>query len=1127
MWSANQLRLVLLSRSKNDKMLSELNEDGEAFRESDDIKQRFSEAMNILRRSSKGKKAYVYELPWYIIIGPPGSGKTTALLNSGLEFPLEDKLGAEALKGIGGTKNCDWWFTSEAVMIDTAGRFTTQDSHEKADKNAWNSFMQMLKKYRKQQPINGALVAVSVNDLQTLSDSELSFYAKTIRKRIDELRDSLKLNFPIYFMFTKCDLVSGFNEYFNSFEEEKREQVWGDTFELPLDMKYEFDQEEYRKKYDVLIERLKQRLLFSLNRERDSNIKAAQIAFPGQMASLGISVSTFLAEVFSSNRFKDAVLLRGVYFTSGTQEGTPFDRLLGNMTQDLGFSTDSDDLSYSGRGKSYFLKDLLKEVIFTESNIAGVNMSFVKLKKRLYYLGLSSATTMFLGVSILWGLSYQENLQKIRFADEFLSKNQEITLKENNSALNFSSALKELSPLESATSLYDSSNMTYYLGLNQTSVFDTTTHSTYKAALETRLLPLIQQRLEALLIESSHQNDVSLLYDLLKLYLMYAGINQNFDVEFDRELALSIFDAEWSLTFPGDKEKLSALNRHHHYLLNTGFSPIKADVRIVQYARNILNRVPLSNKIYLNLKQTKLSHGSNNLSFKELSGSYGEQVFKSRSGKELSDLNIPSFFTKSGFYNEFLISIPEATDSFLANDWVLNDKLEQSESKGREKLYAEIHNYYYEDFINTWREFLNDLVIRGFSGIDDGVYLVEQATAFNGPIESLVNSIAEKTDLSSPLSRGTEGQAVSEAVGVVDARAQQLANRINRLSRAADKAGMKVSLGKPVTDYFMPYQKLGFSEAGESSISITMEHGRNLSQYINQILFDSFSETSAHESVVKRLSNSTRDEFRRFRVSRSAGSTNANEWINSLSKVAWSLVLSKAKQEINLIWKNEILAYYDSALRGRYPFAKNTSLETELRDFSDFFMPSGKIDNFYRRYISPYVDTKGYEWRLKDLDGSNLDISSEALKQMQLLQTVTKVFFERQSNQPSITLLFTPVSLSRDVTQFRFSESGQSLSYAHGPIRTNRIEWPTIEETGSRYEFQFRDGRVFSGQESGPWSLFKMLDQFSIMPTNQKSTFQISFEEESARATYEVRANSEFNPFGERLLGSLVVPREL
>ena len=75
------------------------------------LKQGLDEALSVLKKTKLGGKTgrgqYLYQLPWYIIIGPPGSGKTTALINSGLHFPL----GAGKVRGVGGTRNCDWWFT--------------------------------------------------------------------------------------------------------------------------------------------------------------------------------------------------------------------------------------------------------------------------------------------------------------------------------------------------------------------------------------------------------------------------------------------------------------------------------------------------------------------------------------------------------------------------------------------------------------------------------------------------------------------------------------------------------------------------------------------------------------------------------------------------------------------------------------------------------------------------------------------------------------------------------------------------------------------------------------------------------------------------------------------------------
>ena len=142
---------------------------------SEALVERFSSAMRLLRAGiavAGGNRArwwrrgrQIYQLPWYVFIGAPGAGKTTALLHSGLRFPLAERLGAAPVAGVGGTRQCDWWFTDQAVFIDTAGRYTTQDSHAASDSQEWQLFLQLLRRYRPVQPINGVIVTVSVPDL--------------------------------------------------------------------------------------------------------------------------------------------------------------------------------------------------------------------------------------------------------------------------------------------------------------------------------------------------------------------------------------------------------------------------------------------------------------------------------------------------------------------------------------------------------------------------------------------------------------------------------------------------------------------------------------------------------------------------------------------------------------------------------------------------------------------------------------------------------------------------------------------------------------------------------------------------------------------------------------------------
>src|SRR5205807_1563936 len=135
------------------------------------LREKIATALDLLKRA-RGTKGYLYEQPWYAIIGPPGAGKTTALLNAGLRFPLASDIGQGAVAGVGGTRLCEWWFTEDAVLIDTAGRYTTQDSDTAVDRAGWDAFLGLLKRTRVRQPLNGVIVAIALTEIAGAAQGE-------------------------------------------------------------------------------------------------------------------------------------------------------------------------------------------------------------------------------------------------------------------------------------------------------------------------------------------------------------------------------------------------------------------------------------------------------------------------------------------------------------------------------------------------------------------------------------------------------------------------------------------------------------------------------------------------------------------------------------------------------------------------------------------------------------------------------------------------------------------------------------------------------------------------------------------------------------------------------------------
>ncbi len=509
------------------------------------LRQRMDEALVLLKKARLGgdERRNLYELPWYVIIGPPGSGKTTALVNSGLHFPLAAQLGAGAIRGVGGTRNCDWWFTDEAVLLDTAGRYTTQDSHAQVDKAAWLGFLDLLKTQRSRRPIDGAFIAISLSDLLLGTDAERAAHAVAIRARIQELYTQLGVRFPIYLMLTKLDLVPGFMEFFDALSKEERAQVWGTTFTLDDGKHAESPLVHFKGEFAALEQRLNERLVERLQQERDPARRDLIYGFPQQFGALRESLQSFLDGVFKPNAYEDRALLRGVYFTSGTQEGSPIDRLIGAMAQSM--SLDRQHLArQSGTGRSYFIEKLFTAVAFAERGLVGVNPKVERRRKWLARGVLAATVAVVLLVSTLWLISYKANQAYIAQVDQKVAPLAQ-------SVQNLSPAQRDVLavlPLLNAVRHLagDAPGWSEGLGLYQGDMLEAESASVYRKLLIAVFAPRLVTRVEEQL-RSGGSSDF--LYEGLKAYLMLAD-NEHYDPEFIKAwIAL-----DWDRNLPRDPQ---------------------------------------------------------------------------------------------------------------------------------------------------------------------------------------------------------------------------------------------------------------------------------------------------------------------------------------------------------------------------------------------------------------------------------------------------------------------------------------------------------------------------------------------------------------------------------------------
>ncbi|HWF76881.1 MAG TPA: type VI secretion system membrane subunit TssM, partial [Caulobacteraceae bacterium] len=732
-----------VAASTADPAAAAVAEEGAALRE------RMATALRLLKKA-RGTRGYLYEQPWYAIIGPPGAGKTTALLNAGLRFPLAAEMGQGAVAGVGGTRLCDWWFTENAVMIDTAGRYTTQDSDAAVDRGGWEAFLDLLKRTRTRQPLNGVIVAIALSDIAQASADERLAHARAIRRRVTELESRLGARIPVYALFTKSDLIAGFTEFFDDLDREKRAQVWGATFPLGVDEAGPV--ESFAGEFRALVERLDARLFDRLQAERSPDRRALIAGFPAQVASLEQPLMTFLQEAFGGSRLDRAPLLRGVYLTSGTQEGTPIDRLTGTLARAFGLDQRRAPSLRPEQGRSYFLERLLREVILGEAMLVSERPGTVRRRVLARAAGFAAALLAVLVVGGLLWHARSAGQEEIDAASAALA-----AYEKTASALPLDPVadadLPRLAPLlDQARALPRSPDKTgepagswLGFGLSQDAKLAAAGRTVYRHALERALLPRLIWRLEAQMRGNLNRPDF--LYEATRVYLMLGSAGP-----LDRGLVHEWMMLDWQSAYPGATyaPMREALLRHLDALLAEPLPPVTLDGELVAKARTTFSRVSLAQRVYSRIRPSAAAQNVPPWRPRDALGAAGVGVFVRASGKSMDD-GIPGFFTVDGFHKVLLPSLAGAAKSVASESWVLGARTEL-DPNGPElrALERDVIALYEADYAQVWDAMLADLNVVPLRSLTQAAQDLYILASPQSPMRDLLASAARQLTLSVP-----------------------------------------------------------------------------------------------------------------------------------------------------------------------------------------------------------------------------------------------------------------------------------------------------------------------------------------------------------------------------------------
>ncbi len=412
------LKKILLKR-REESFVHQIIEQDEARRStlgdkekdaSKDLSDSWKEAIDALRSSHLKKHGNpLYVLPWYLVIGESGSGKTTAIESARLSSPFAE---VTRTSGISGTKNCDWWFFEQAIIIDTAGRYAIPVD-EGRDKEEWEKFLSLLLKYRKKEPLNGLVITIAADKLMADSPESLETYGQSIRKRIDELMRTLGAKFPVYTLVTKCDLIQGMTQFCDQLPDNALDQAMGH-----LNQDRDTDILTFTDKVlQIMGERLQNLRLFFLQKSRlGKGQDPGLLLFPEEFERMKPGLNAFVKGAFHENPYQETPVLRGLYFSSGRQEGSPYSHFLNS----LGLIGEQDVLP--GTSKGLFLHDFFSKILPKDRSLFRPTQQAIALDQVTRNLGLMAWIAVAVSICGLLSFSFVKNLATLRVASrEFTS----------------------------------------------------------------------------------------------------------------------------------------------------------------------------------------------------------------------------------------------------------------------------------------------------------------------------------------------------------------------------------------------------------------------------------------------------------------------------------------------------------------------------------------------------------------------------------------------------------------------------------------------------------------------------------------------------------------------------------
>ncbi|MYM66359.1 type VI secretion system membrane subunit TssM [Pseudoduganella sp. FT55W] len=1047
----------------------------------------------------------LYELPWYMIIGNPAAGKSTAITNSGLQFPFAD---GKVLQGVGGTRNCDWFFTTEGILLDTAGRYSVLEEH----RAEWFGFLDLLKKYRRRAPINGIVIAVSIAELRG-DDPEVGIkLARSLRKRVQDLIERLEVFAPVYVVFTKADLIAGFGEFFAQAERAERERAWGAT--MPYQRKTSSQQVMafFDHAFDELCDGLKAMSIATMGQQRRERMEPGVFTFPLEFATIRAPLRSFLVTLFEENPFQFKPVFRGFYFTSALQEGMPLSEQSQRVAKRFALSAvaapPAADVGHSG----FFLSNLFRKVIFEDKDLVSQYAS--KTKVRLKYAAFFVAVLL-LGASLGgWSWAYMGNRQLVSNVQADLDK----VIKLQAKRLDLQSRLEALEIIQDRIlqleKYRESRPWSLRMGLYQGELLERKLREEYFAGVKNVMLMPVVANLETLLSEmNAHAAElqppgtaapapvagqfqeaspinVDDAYNALKSYLMLADKSHAEASHLNDQLP-----RHWRAWLENNRgamqrEQLihSAERLMSFYLAqipDPAWPRIDLKLALVDQSRENLRRVvrglPARERVYADIR----ARANTRFPSHTVARMVGEQDQALVTGSYA----VPGAYTREAWEKFVQEAFRNAANRELqSTDWVLKtaarDDLTLEGSP--EQIQKGLTDLYKADYAREWQKFVQGVSIANLNGFDGAV------TAMNrlgdpqaSPMSKLLGAIHQQTSWDNPSMVSAEMKEAqsgfitwikyslfrrSPAQVNINLPAERPAGGLGPVGREFAGIGKLVAAKDKDASRMRAYMDvLSKLRSRLNQLKNQGDPGPGARQFMQQTLEGSGSELAdalryVDEQMLVGMSDQQKQAIRPILV-------------RPLMQT-FAVLIPAAEAEINKTWLAQVYEPFQQTLANKYPFSPTSRIEAADSEIAQFFGPDGVIAKFATSAVGPLVLRRGDVLAPRTWADMGITLSPQAVARFPGWIAPIAAGGVAPASAAAQTVFQIQPMPAPGTQEYTVEIDGQQLRYRNTPAQWASMVHPSPQGApGARITAVAFDGRsvdVFN--EPGQLGLKRMID---------------------------------------------------